>query len=610
MRKTGIIIILVLAFTQCVMASVVLPEDAARYAGRFMGMNSAPVADNVAMQRSASRGGAHDPEYYVFNNPDGGWVIIAADDRITPVLAYSESGRFDCDADMPDNLSSWMDEVSQTVNVVRGSDEVASARVSAAWSALRGAGANPEGTKKEIETAKWDQNAPYNNLCPIVTGETKPSAAGCVATAMAIAMRHNMWPEKGKGIIGGYTTSTRFYRISQYSIEGREYDWSNMPLTDAAKVEWTSEQEQQVAQLIYDCGVMVKMDYTSKESGAKFYKVPVAMRDHMSYSDKILQVNRASYQVDEWFSVIKNEIDADRVVIYIADGSSGGHAMVCDGYDTDGCKLHINWGWGGSANGYYTLDLSGVNTQYHRNLSFGNNHMAIIGIAPNTSTVSHNEKTQLWHYPSYYYKVYDLTPGNDLEPYLPSKPSNIKDMVEGSELSFIFGSLYNFSDERIAKYYKVCLMDSSGTVRQDGWMGRVAIPAANDVIGGLIKETEMSKLTVTPELTDYFKLFFKEGSEWVPAIQNHELFPDADGMCCGVTPDPIIILPDECSAGQQIPLKLTYGFVPVKTVKWSINGTEYNANSLVLGSGTTVIRADVTYYDESEGTITATLFVE
>ena len=77
------------------MASVVLPEDAARYAGRFMGMNSAPVADNVSMQRSASRGGAHDPEYYVFNNPDGGWVIIAADDRITPVLAYSESGTLD-----------------------------------------------------------------------------------------------------------------------------------------------------------------------------------------------------------------------------------------------------------------------------------------------------------------------------------------------------------------------------------------------------------------------------------------------------------------------------------------------------------------------------------
>ena len=221
MSKRGIIFTLVLAFTQCVMASVVTPEDAARYAAKFMGMSSAPAPDNVSLQRSASRGGAQEPEYFVFNNPDGGWVIIAADDRITPILAYSESGRFDSDAEMPDNLSSWMNDVSQTIDAVRNSNAVASAQVSAAWSALRGAGANQEGTKKEIETAKWDQNAPYNNLCPIVTGATKHSAAGCVATAMAIVMRHNRWPETGTGTIGGYTTPSRFYRISPYSIEER-----------------------------------------------------------------------------------------------------------------------------------------------------------------------------------------------------------------------------------------------------------------------------------------------------------------------------------------------------------------------------------------------------
>ena len=599
MRKNGIIVILLLAFTQCVMASVVTPEDAARYAGKFMGMSSTPVADNVGLQRSASRGGAQEPEYYVFNNPDGGWVIIAADDRITPVLAYSESGSFDCDADMPDNLSSWINEVSQTVNAVRGSDEVASARVSAAWSVLRGSGTGPEGTKKEIETAKWDQGDPYNILCPIVTGETKRSVTGCIATAMAIVMRHNKWPEKGKNTIGGYTTS-RFYKVSSYSIDDRVYDWSKMPLTDGAQTGWTAEQKQQVAQLNYDCGVMVKMDYSSKESYAKFFDVPVAMQEHMSYSDKILLVVRASYPVDEWFSIIKNEIDANRVVIYSATGTVGGHAMVCDGYDTDGCKLHMNWGWGGSANGYYTFDLSGVNTNNNKNLSFGENHMAIIGIAPDTSVVSHNETSQLFHYANSTY--YGLTPSRTQDVFL-------QDMVDGTALRFKLGWFLNYSNSSVTKDFKVCLMDSSGTIiRQDGWLGRLKVPAANEL--GYPEETQTSKLTVTPELTDYFKLFFKEGSKWVPAIPNYELFPDADGICCGVTPDPIIILPEECSVGQVIQLKLTYGYVPVKTIKWSINGREYNATSLVLGSGTTEIRADVTYYDDSEGTITATLIVE
>ena len=88
MRRRGIIALLILVFSQYAMASVVTPEDAARYAGKFMGMSSAPVPDNVPLQRSASRGGTQEPEYYVFNNPDGGWVIIASDDRITPVLAF------------------------------------------------------------------------------------------------------------------------------------------------------------------------------------------------------------------------------------------------------------------------------------------------------------------------------------------------------------------------------------------------------------------------------------------------------------------------------------------------------------------------------------------
>lgn len=596
MRKRGVIFILVLSFAQCVMASVVTPEDAARYAGKFMGMNSAPAPDNVSLQRSSSRGGAQDPEYYVFNNPDGGWVIIAADDRVTPVLAYSTSGSFDSDADMPDNLSFWMDEVSQTIDAVRNSNEETSAQISAAWSALRGVGDTPESTKKEIETARWDQNAPYNNMCPVVAGETDPSATGCVATAMAIAMRHNNWPEKGKGRIGGYFTDTRKYWVKSYSIEDREYNWSVMPLSDGARGGWTSEQKQEVAQLMYDCGVMVEMDYTLNESGAKMYKIAAAMNEHMSYSDKILEICRASYPVDEWFSIMKNEIDANRVVIYSASGSVGGHAMVCDGYDTDGCKLHINWGWGGTANGFYTLDLSGVNTKVYRNLSFGSNHLAVIGIAPDTSVVSHNEKSQLWFYP--FSECPGLTPITEEEVFM-------QDMVKDATLRFKVGCFLNESNHWVTKELKVCLMDSSGTIRQDGWTGRLTVPAANNL--GYMAETVSSRLTVTPEITDYFKLYFKEGSEWVPAIHNYELFPDADGICCGVTPDPVIILPDECSAGQQIKLKLTYGFVPVKTVKWSVNGTEYKAPTLVLGAGTTEIRADVTYYDESEGTIMATV---
>ena len=223
--------------------------------------------------------------------------------------------------------------------------------------------------------------------------------------------------------------------------------------------------------------------------------------------------------------------------------------------------------------------------------------MAIIGIAPEGSTVLHDEKSQLWNFLNS--EHYGLSPNS-------SQNIVTRDIVEGTALRFYLGWFYNNSDKSVSKKYKICLMDSSGTViRQDGWSGDLILKAANDI--GYSVETMSSRIMVTPELTDYFKVYFNEESEWVPAIPNYEVFPDADGICCGVTPDPIIILPEECSAGQQIQLKLTYGFVPVKTVKWSVNGTEYNASSLVLSSGTTEIRADVIYFDDSEGTITATV---
>lgn len=55
--------------------------------------------------------------------------------------------------------------------------------------------------------------------------------------------------------------------------------------------------------------------------------------------------------------MIREELDARFPLIY--DGQStkdGGHAFVCDGYDANGL-FHINWGWGGSSNGYFQLSV-------------------------------------------------------------------------------------------------------------------------------------------------------------------------------------------------------------------------------------------------------------
>ena len=94
MRKI-VILAFALACVLSVKAEFVRQDVAARYAQKAMGMSVQPQSDDATTLRAASRDGKETlPRFYVFNNPDGGWMIISADDRISPVLAYSDNGQF------------------------------------------------------------------------------------------------------------------------------------------------------------------------------------------------------------------------------------------------------------------------------------------------------------------------------------------------------------------------------------------------------------------------------------------------------------------------------------------------------------------------------------
>ena len=587
--KRIVTLALALVLAIVVRAELVRPDVAARYAQGILGMSEAPKPESSGAMRAPGRDGQSDPDYYIFNNPDGGWVIIAADDRVNPVIGYSLAGTFPV-KDIPDNLRWWMDGVSQMIDAARESGVQASDAVRSAWRSSRRA---PGNSKVELETALWSQGAPYNDQCPIVTGENVRSVTGCIATAMAIIMRYNKWPSHGNGVIGGYTTNTAKTYIPAYSIDSHVYEWEDLPLTNASSnaAGWTSAQKNMIAQIMHDCGVATNMDYTSTSSGTSSGFMLTAIQENMSYSESSVLISRSSYRLDEWYRLIKNEIDNGRVVYYGGDGDAGGHAFVCDGYDTDGSKLRINWGWGGAYNGFYTLDLYDAELD----LDFPHNQEAIIGLAPQSVPVELDSIISLACV------AYDGFYG--IEPLEPT------DMIRGTAIDFRLGWFVNNYNHSLDAEFKIVLEDKDGKLRQEGWRSTIKFPAPDGYMYS--EKTEKTVLAVSPEISDRFRLYIKNSNgEWEPMHGTYDILPDVDGIICGVIKDPVILVPDGCTAGQEIDLSLSLGFTHVKSVKWSVNGTPLEDGHVTLVQGTNAIRADVEYLDDSVGSIYRTLQLE
>jgi hypothetical protein len=290
-----------------------------------------------------------EPLYYVFTmNGDGGFIIIAGDDVAKPVLGYSDEGTYD---ESNPNLAYWMETLAQEIADAIENGVSQDAQTKADWEVLESDNSiSPTASGDYVDPlvkTKWNQNAPYNNLCPKISGTF--THTGCVATTMAQIMKYHEYPTTRTVIIPGYTTRTK--KISISAIPGMTYDWNNMTNTYVSSATGTTADA--VATLMYHCGVSVEMDYDDDGSGAYSSDVAPVLRTYFNYDEGIAYHNRTYYNYTEWINLLKTEIRASRPVYYAGHGT-GGHAFVCDGYDADDL-FHFNWGWSGSSDGYFEV---------------------------------------------------------------------------------------------------------------------------------------------------------------------------------------------------------------------------------------------------------------
>lgn len=322
--------------------------------------------------------------YYVFaNGEDKGFTIVSGDDRMPEVVGYSAQGTYDPDH-LPANYVGFMKAYQETVEALLKGD----AQVSGGLAEVRQWRAERAGTAAVaplLDGIKWDQREPYNNMCPLYDG-TNRSVTGCVATAMAQVMMYYQYPKELKTTIKAYNTQTYGIQIPEIS-SGATYDWDNM-LPDYSKSDYNSAQADAVAKLMYHCGAAVKMDY-GPLSGANV--TPAILATYFGYDADLMQdLTRTVFTLQQWMTLIDNELKAKRPILYSGQSSDGGHEFVCDGSDGKGL-YHINWGWGGYQDGYFDLTIlqpqkGGAGSDsavdgYNRNCSM------IIGIAPDNGKV-------------------------------------------------------------------------------------------------------------------------------------------------------------------------------------------------------------------------------
>ncbi len=322
---------------------------------------SKTTAQNIKTRAAATA--THQP-YYVFNDDAGkGFVVVAGDDKMGKVLAYSHEASIDM-ANLNPEARYLFDSYRQVYEEL-GKNKTLTTRAEVATKTADAV--------QPLLKSKWGQDYPYSKQTQYVTG--------CVATAVAQVMYYHKWPAQGKGQESYTVKFDNTVRSADFTKS--HYDWDNM-LPDYNRRNVTTKQEDAVALLMNDVGIATNMQYTDRASGTQSYMAERALRNYFDYDASM--VTRANEGVDNFIEIVKNEL-RNGFPLYISGDSKtgGGHAWVCDGFDEED-RFHMNFGWNGQANGYYslaTLSVTSTGSEFNGAQHSFNLRLHVIAIHPN-----------------------------------------------------------------------------------------------------------------------------------------------------------------------------------------------------------------------------------
>lgn len=349
MRKNAIFTILFLLIGS-VFAQNVNFSEASRVASQFF-----RTQDKSLVQCADVAVADADTLYYIFN-ADNGYVVVAGDRRVPPILAFSDQRPYTV-SEMVPPAKMWMDNYRRQLAELKA--QPASAQpVHEAWARLS-RGEQPlrdvvEGMEPLVHS-HWGQGTFYNYYCPVdFSGENDHVVTGCVATAMAQLIYYFRFPETGTG---SYSYTDANYGVQSADYGATTYNYEAMCDEPTAI-------NPEICKLMHHCGVGVDMVYGPDGSGMYNHSAARVLRTFFKYSPQTEYLFRDSTDLD-WDSVIVSHLDR-RIPMYYAGWSNpatnNGHGFLVDGYKIvdSAYYYHFNFGWDGYADNYFYTDQLNV----------------------------------------------------------------------------------------------------------------------------------------------------------------------------------------------------------------------------------------------------------
>ena len=336
MRTLKLAIILVigaLALNVTSQAAPLTPQQAKDKAIAFMTQKKGSAAvrsmDRTSWSPVSELVNVGSDKVYAFNAKGGGYVIVAGDDRIDDVLAYSLKGSIDATT-IPPAMQTMLESYAEQISYMQ--EHGLSPHKAPSHTAV-----------EPLMKTKWGQDWPYNHLTP------NNCPTGCIATSMSQVMYYHKWPQD---------STARFITPKEKKIvQPTIFDWDNMQLTYNSDGQYPESQVTSVAHLMNVAGASVDMVYSASQSGSYSRLIRPALLGCFKYDKGMRYLLRDDYTIDQWDEMMYNELANNRPIIFNACTSWGsGHSFVCHGYDGNG-KYYINWGWDGDHDGYFVLSI-------------------------------------------------------------------------------------------------------------------------------------------------------------------------------------------------------------------------------------------------------------